>query len=152
MEKQKCSKCKIEKPLDEYERDRTKRHGRRHSCKACRSMYNKSRRRVADTAYQARWRAENRDYWVNYRSENPHKNWEGGYRARAKKFDFEPVIESFTRDELIARWGDECFHCGGGWSEIDHYPVSVIHGGTHTLDNARPSCLKCNRRSWRETA
>ena len=84
-----------------------------------------------------------------YREERPHLVWEYGYLRRAEKYGFEPVIESFTRDELIAKYGDKCFHCGGAFEELDHFPVSVVKGGRHGLDNCVPSCLACNRRSWR---
>lgn len=84
-----------------------------------------------------------------YRLANPHKMWEGGYRRRTRRYGHEPVVESFTRDELIERYGDACYHCGGGFDELDHWPIPVIQGGPHTLANCRPSCTGCNR-SWRE--
>ena len=88
-----------------------------------------------------------------YRTENPHIVWGMKYRRRAKEYGFNPVVESFTRDELIARWGDVCWHCGGEFVELDHFPVPVSRGGAHSLENCRPSCTPCNRRSWRtETA
>lgn len=34
--------------------------------------------------------------------------------------------------------------------ELDHY-VAIAAGGTHTLDNARPSCRPCNRRKTNTT-
>ena len=106
-------------------------------------------------AYGAEYRAENRDKIrardTAYHAENPHTKWESDYRRRAKHFGFTPVIESFTKDELMARWGDKCFHCGGEWSEIDHYPTPVSRGGHHTLETVVPSCAPCNQRSWRSS-
>ncbi|WP_446666800.1 HNH endonuclease [Flexivirga sp. B27] len=82
----------------------------------------------------------------------PHEAWEHSYRARAHRYGFEPIVESFTRDELIEAYGAHCWHCtAGAFEELDHYPVPVSRGGAHRLDNVRPSCLKCNRASWRDT-
>lgn len=109
----------------------------------------------------ARYRSENgdklKDYYLAnrdrirqrrkvYVAENPHIFWENEYRRRASKYGFEPVIESFTKGELIARWGDKCFHCGGPFDELDHWPLAVVHGAAHTLESCRPSCISCNRK------
>ena len=82
---------------------------------------------------------------AEYYAGNPHTSWESGYRRRAKKFGFEPVIESFAKDDLIAKYGNECWHCGGPFEELDHFPLAVVHGGPHTIENCKPSCLTCNR-------
>lgn len=132
-----CTKCKIEKPLDEYGRERAARDGRTPYCKACKKAYN------------AEYYIANRDHALAVaavrRAAIPHAKWEGMYRHRARKYGLVPVVESFTTHELVARWGDECFHCKGEWSELDHHPVPVAHGGPHTLENAKPSCVTCNR-------
>lgn len=90
-------------------------------------------------------RASIRAHAAEYYQAHPEARWEYGFRRRAEMYGFEPAIEPFTRDELIARWGDECFHCKGEWSELDHHPVPVAHGGEHTLENTKPSCVTCNR-------
>ena len=99
-------------------------------------------------AHQAEYYAENRDAILARRAEycqaNPHVSWVNGYRRRAKKYGFEPVIEPFTKDDLIARWGDACWHCGGPFEQLDHYVTPVALGGHHTLENCRPSCAPCN--------
>ena len=53
---------------------------------------------------------------------------------------------------LVARYGDACFHCGGDFEELDHFPIPVSQGGPHALDNCRPSCTPCNQRSWKADA
>ena len=104
---------------------------------------------------KARHYLENREQYAassaRYHAENPHLLWESGYRARARKLGFDPVVERFTRAELTARYGDACAHCGGPFEQLDHYPVSVSRGGAHTLENARPSCADCNLTSWKGT-
>lgn len=117
------------------------------------------RNREEIRARQAEYRAENRDrlsaasrewYAANRsrvsarKASTPHIQWESHYRARALRFGFEPVIESFTREQLTARFGDSCVHCGGPFEHLDHYPVAVALGGKHSLDNCVPSCAECN--------
>ena len=123
---------------------------------ATRLAYNIARR-DENNAYARRYHAENREQIAakdaRYRAENPHVAWESQYRLRAKKYGFTELVETmetFTRNDLIARHGDACFHCGGEWTEADHFPVPVSRGGRHSLNNAVPSCMTCNRRSWRE--
>ena len=133
-----CTKCGISKSLDEYAKNKTCRDGRNGSCKTCRAEYDRTNRE------------RRASYMREYRDTNPQRTWETKYRTRAREFGFEPVVESFTREELIARHGDACAHCGGQWNSVDHYPVPVSKGGEHTLDNCRPSCMDCQHQSWRD--
>lgn len=70
-------------------------------------------------------------------------------RYRAARFGYTPLIESFTRDELIARHGDACYLCDGDWDQLEHV-APVSRGGEHSLENCRPVCEPCNRRAWVE--
>lgn len=183
-----CTKCSEEKPVSEYQRNRSRRDGLQSQCRACMAAHYAANRvriraqraehraanreRIAAykaeyrdanrdrlaayaaayqavnaeriAAYKAEYQAANRERLAEYRADNPHIGWESKYRTRAREFGFEPVIESFTRAELTARYGDACAHCGGPFEELDHYPVPVALGGAHTLDNTRPSCGPCN--------
>lgn len=112
--------------------------------------------REAITARRRAHRAANRDA-VNerkraYHQANPHVEWVADYRKRARRYGFVPVVERFTRDDLIARYGDACAHCGGTFDELDHYPIPVSQGGPHTIENCKPACTPCNQRSWKTDA
>lgn len=106
----------------------------------------KARAAESRAEYNARpdVKARKAEYWAEYKAVSPHVSWESRYRRRAKRYGFEPVVESFTKDELIARWGDACWHCGGPFEQLDHYVTPVALGGHHTLENCRPSCAPCN--------
>ena len=116
--------------------------------------YHAANREAAVERRRARY-AANRETEVEqvraYQAANPHIRWESLYRRRVRQFGFEPVVETFTRDDLIARYGDQCWHCGGDFDELDHYPIAVRDGGPHALDNVRPSCTPCNR-GWKAGA
>ena len=167
-----CTKCGITRPLSDFTRDKQRPDGLRPSCKDCKAKWSSkyySENRAVIREYQAKYRTANReeakrasrDWYVrnqetarerhaSYRAENPQVYWESNYRQRAVRYVFTPVVESFTRDELTARWGEACWHCGGPFEQLDHFPVAVINGGSHTVENCRPSCADCNRHTWRE--
>ena len=91
------------------------------------------------------WLEANRERVRQYRRENRHIGWKNLYKQRSLRRGFTPVIEDFTAEDVIARYGDHCAYCEtGAFENLDHY-VPVKDGGPHTLDNVRPSCFSCNR-------
>ena len=156
-----CKDCKAEWRRKHYSENRESilekvrlRHAANPEKKA---QYNReyyAANREAAAEYSRRHYAENREAIARsakvYRTANPHIQWEYYYAKRSTRYGFTPVVESFTRDELTARWGESCWHCGGTFEQIDHFPVAVINGGSHTVENCRPSCADCNQRTWRE--
>lgn len=104
-------------------------------------------------AYNAEYHRANREAILSrkaaYAADSPHAIWEANYRRRSKGQGFTPAVESFTREELIDRWGPNCVHCGGPFESLDHYPQPINRGGAHSLDNCRPSCNTCQAHSWR---
>ena len=66
------------------------------------------------------------------------------YQRSCQLYGLEPVVEQFSRKDVVQRYSDRCAHCTAGDFEcLDHF-VPVAAGGPHTLDNARPSCRSCN--------
>jgi 5-methylcytosine-specific restriction endonuclease McrA len=53
------------------------------------------------------------------------------------------IIEVFTNQDIKNKYGDKCFYCNGLFEHIDHY-MPLSRGGSHTLENVRPSCKTCN--------
>lgn len=130
------------------------------TCKACVKAYqaanaDRFKARMADyykanadqiKAQQADYRKANADQRKAHWAANPHIQWESGYRTRARRYGLAPVIESFTREEMIAYWnnGERCIYCDGPFQEIDHL-IPVGLGGHHVISNVAPSCTPCNR-------
>jgi 5-methylcytosine-specific restriction endonuclease McrA len=85
-----------------------------------------------------------------YNQANPHRGWESSYRVRCRKLGLDPVIVSFTHEDVIEQYGDACLYCGGPFEELDHH-ICVAAGGPHTLANVRPSCTACNNHKARTT-
>ena len=107
---------------------------------------NREARNAKDRAYRAEHRERLRALSRAYREARPDVTWESDYRTRCRKYGVEAVIAPFTREELIARYGNACHHCGGPFEHLDHHPVPVALGGEHSLDNCVPSCGPCNFR------
>jgi len=141
-----CTECKKTKPLEEYKKHKAGRFGRGSKCKDCeRERQRAWRARNPDymRSYMKGWRARNPDY----RKEHAHFSWKGSYKERTARLGLEPVIEDFTKADVIEEYGDRCWHCKDApFEELDHHPVPVRLGGHHKLSNVKPSCMKCNDR------
>ena len=108
--------------------------------------YAANREHVA--TYNAQWRADNPEYGAQHRADSPHVYWEAQYRRRARAFGFDPVVRSFTRDEMLTYWnnGPFCIYCDAPFTEIEHL-IPVGLGGIHAVENVAPSCVPCNRQN-----
>lgn len=71
---------------------------------------------------------------------------ERDYIRRARMYGHRPVVESFTTQQLIERYGDRCFYCGTGDFECIDHRMCVRVDGHHTIDNTVPCCRECNQR------
>lgn len=122
-----CSRCKEVKAPAYYQADASRRDGLSQQCKPCKNAI--------------------RSAWLKT-PKGIHQKWIARYRRRARAYGLTPVVRTFTRAELVERYGDACVDCGGAWTDVDHVtPVSM--GGPHTLDNCEPVCSACNsRRYW----
>lgn len=116
-----CTKCGVEKELESFYREKSRSDGLTGWCRHCTNR----RQAACDAA-------------------NPHLYWAKNYRFRMRRNGLPAIVEHFTREDLIARWGAACFHCGGPFEELDHFPEPVALGGDHTLEGTRPSCRSCN--------
>jgi 5-methylcytosine-specific restriction endonuclease McrA len=76
-----------------------------------------------------------------YKKEHPTQYQMYSNRRLARKRTI--IIDIFTTQDIINKYGNKCVYCDGLFEEIDHY-VPLSKGGSHTLDNVRPSCEHCN--------
>ena len=66
------------------------------------------------------------------------------YLRRARQYGHIPTFDDFTETDLVECHGDKCYYCPTGSFECIDHLICVRVGGTHTLDNVVPCCLKCN--------
>ena len=144
-EEKRCGKCSEIKPLDQFHRCKGSPDGRKAHCKECRNAETTARRE-ANPDYRQPSRESNPDYEADYRAAHPEKGWLSQYRRRARRYGFEPIVEDFTKADVIELYGDQCWHCKDApFEELDHHPIPVVAEGPHTIENVKPSCVRCNR-------
>ena len=81
-----------------------------------------------------------------WKIKNPEKAKNHCRIRRARKRN--AIIEVFTTDQLIEKYGNKCFYCiTGNFEHLDHY-IPLSKGGSHTLENVRPACQKCNNKKY----
>lgn len=106
-------------------------------------------------------RDSTRDASREYARAHPHVGWRSGYRKRCARFGISPVVEDFTRNDLIARDGEQCAMCDVRPSAdhmivLDHV-IPVAAGGPHALSNVQFLCggpagrSGCNGRKARDS-
>lgn len=92
----------------------------------------------------ARYRRENKAYWVQHRAQNREAYRDVQRRRRAAIANTK--VSTFAVSDLQARidyYGNKCWICRGPYEHLDHVkPLSK--GGPHMLSNLRPSCAPCN--------
>jgi len=75
------------------------------------------------------------------------------YRFMFRSMGVDPIF-TLTHNEwvdLCAKYGNRCLCCGNSVKlTIDHI-VPVSKGGTHTVDNIQPLCIRCNVSKFQKT-
>lgn len=146
-----CSKCGLEKPLDQFNRDKRLKSGRRSRCKTC------------ESAQFARWSAENPDYYaeryVVNRERYADRDFNNSSRKRLRSPDlfieFVERLKVFERDDWV------CGICGEPipkdltreqyldprYGVMDHI-IPLGKGGTHEYANVQAAHRRCNDLKW----
>ena len=74
-----CSKCKVEKELTEFHRDRTSKNGRRNKCRVCTKSYTRSRylsRKEEALSWQREYYKRNQELRMEYNRNYYYRNRE----------------------------------------------------------------------------
>lgn len=145
-----CSKCGKEKPLDAFPKDKTKKDGRRYSCKECRKAANRSYYQNNAEKLKAKQRERTakareidpnaaREYQRNYRAARKaaEPNW---YRDTAIRKRYGITREQY--DALLAHQGGVCAGCGASECPSGR-SFAVDHDHSHCP--GRAGCPECIR-------
>lgn len=65
------------------------------------------------------------------------------YSNRRKALKKTSIVDVFITQDIVNMYGNQCVYCGDLFTHIDHY-IPLSRGGSHTLENVRPSCETCN--------
>ena len=159
-----CNKCKEEKTLDSFPKNKSCKNGRERTCKTC--VY-KSRQNKEAKANQKRlakrWYQENRDLSLERQTKRYEENKEKLQAYGRKHAKDNPLIYRASNqrrraakrnngnNDLTAKQIAElfnkhknCKYCGAeGNLTIDHV-IPISKGGQNTLANIVPACMPCN--------
>lgn len=163
----KCPKCKEEKQVDYFYKNRTKKDGYSDWCKECNKVFKREYRKThlgQNKNAQKRWMETHKEYYKTYfktetgkekrkifRKTNAGKMVEARYAYKRRT-----LLKSFLNDLTSSQWEDvkknqnyTCLHCGRKEPEIkltmDHIiPVSL--NGHNTVSNIQGLCKQCNSR------
>jgi 5-methylcytosine-specific restriction endonuclease McrA len=149
---QKCNRCKVEKPVSEFHRNRKRENGRCPECKVCANTRatkryeregEKLRKQMADQRkrdYEYRLEIERRSRAKNKEKHRPGKNARQSIRNR--KLSNNP-FEIINKD-LKRVYRSECWRCGTKENlSMDHI-VPITRGGNHAVGNIMTLCRSCN--------
>ncbi len=167
-----CTKCQLEKPLDQFGKRSGKPHLYKSWCKKCVSANNARRNKERydiEPGYKeklaqyrndnpdkiAQWRAteyeNNRDDYLRraaeWRKRNPAERAQASRRHKIKRKDWE-LTGSFSTEEWVAlldRTGHRCLACGSVDTPLtqDHV-IPLSRGGLNIIENIQPLCGPCN--------
>lgn len=159
-----CSKCGVEKPLEDFFVS-DKRNGRRFShCKNCEIQYRGTRKKQSN-ASRRRWEARNPEksrkaklahYLANsekyneaarrYAREHPEWKREQWRKRHLRK---QGVAGTHTLDEWKAvqvKQGGHCFYCGEPARLHRDHLIPITRGGSDYIANVVGACKVCNSR------
>ena len=166
-----CTKCNCEKSLDEFDRDKSMKDGRRPSCKACKKAYRQANKEQIAEYYQVNrkkiletqkaYQKANKDKFNSYqraysranqeriaekgkawRRDNPDKCRASKHRRRAREACAVP--QRWKKSDCPETL---CYWCGVDLSTVvvhlEHLmPISL--GGEAKPYNEAPACKDCN--------
>ncbi len=118
-----CTKCKVEKPLEEFSADHQHRDGKRSHCKECIRKY----------------RAANPEKAREYRRRHPEKYRKRVRLGRHLKCRYGLSLEQ--RNKLLTRQGGKCAVCGKKFDDKRKPHVDHCHDAGHVRGLL---CINCN--------
>lgn len=155
-----CTSCDEVKSVEDFG-FRSKGRYRRSACKPCEAAKTreyKMRHPEASAARSKAWAKEHPEYFrqraKDWNAANPGRVLARVMAQRARKAGA-PVVEIFTRDEIVCRDVGRCQICGEpvnpnlhfsdhGALNLDHI-IPLREGGSHTRENVRVAHMLCNQ-------
>lgn len=71
-------------------------------------------------------------------------------KRRAQKMQAESPLKYSEWKEIVSKCNNRCLCCGIEGVTMDHV-VPLSRGGSHSIDNVQPLCLKCNLKKYTKT-
>ena len=142
-----CSRCKVEKPLEDFNRDSSRTDGRQSYCRPCsRAWYAENRDSHAENvrawaiANPERRAQISRD-WVRANPDKVKLN-----KARRRACEAGALFIPMTPRELRRLYSQPCAHCGATEDMHRDHIIPLSKGGPDTFGNSQMLCGSCNKR------
>jgi hypothetical protein len=121
IETKRCYKCKNDKQIDSFSRDKSRKDGRRSMCKECANAHKKE--------YRSKNKDKVKKYRKTYREKHP-QNGVGQYRKyREKRIIYGGTRRIKIKTEVITHYGNgECSCVRCGFSDIRALTIDHING------------------------
>ena len=157
-----CTKCGIEKSLNDFCNHKKRKDGKNGWCRSCCNKYGQDHKESI-SAYKKKWNQNNKEaiethnkkYHQDHkksisanvkqwRQENPEKHNACNQRRRARKKNAPGHFTGEELKELKAKYA-KCLCCGAATKPLsaDHI-VPLIKGGSNFISNIQPLCQSCN--------
>lgn len=154
-----CSKCKVERPLDYFNKNSQSKDGLRPECNVCRAKWRAENKETIASRNKA-WREKNKDYdnatSAQWRKDNPERykeqmrNWRKNNKQRKRELEHRRRTRkqnngvcSITPKDMRYLEGP-CAYCGSTENITMDHVVPISRGGTHGIGNLVPCCSNCN--------
>lgn len=165
----KCSKCGVEKPLDCFSNDKSKKAGKRFACRGCEALVNARRykeRYKSDPEFRARvikraqlqqqtkpeLHRENARRWYHADIERGRaKSRRGQQNYRKRKQNGEGTYTNQEWEQVCEDAENRCLACGQEVSLTADHIVPLSKGGSNYITNIQPLCLSCNSKKHDKT-
>ena len=133
-----CTKCKVEKTLEGFHKDKSRSDGISVWCKDCKKPYRDARYckdRHLELQRSKKWHVD-----------NPQRSREmysaKGKRRRARKYSAD--TRAVSRSELSHLLTRPCLACGTHEAITVEHLIPLARGGRHAIGNLAPLCQTCN--------
>lgn len=139
-----CTKCGMQKPLDEFHRYRAN-HGVRGVCKLCTKEYDRqwyAKNKVKSLARSRKWQSENRERWLQQKKiwarNNPEKIQLQRKRRLVRQYGL--TLEQYQA--VLEFQNERCAICGRARAEFDRQ-LAIDHDSV-TGEIRGALCTACN--------
>jgi 5-methylcytosine-specific restriction endonuclease McrA len=146
-----CTKCGVEKSVEDFSRRSNRPSGRASACKVCDSARGRKRAKENPERHREnarRWRERNPGRAAEHQVAWVERNYDqhlavARYRAHERRAQVRNPDED-TRTYMVIAEGDPCAYCGGPGGSLDHIS-SLVDGGQHDWTNLTGACQRCNK-------